>query len=87
MSKTITIEIERGYVCDDLELLRKMSETKDFSSLDAVIERIQQKVNNMESGLYNSKYRRAWVALHRKKEEISEELIDEIKKEYKLKIF
>lgn len=41
------------YICDNLEQIRKMLETKDFSSLDAVVERIQYHASKMEAALYS----------------------------------
>lgn len=42
---------EEEYACDCLEYLRKMHETRDYSSLLAVVERLQHHVNRMESGV------------------------------------
>jgi hypothetical protein len=39
------------YVCTTLGYMRKASETKDFSQLDALIERVQFHVNNMEQAI------------------------------------
>jgi len=41
------------YVCDNLEQIRTMLKTYDFSSLGAVVERIQYHANKMESALYS----------------------------------
>lgn len=41
------------YICDNLEQIRKMLKTYDFSSLEAVVERIQYHANKMESALYS----------------------------------
>lgn len=41
------------YICDNLEQIRKMLKTYDFSSLGAVVERIQYHANKMESALYS----------------------------------
>lgn len=41
------------YVCDCLEQIRKMLVTHDFSSLPAVVERIQYHASKMESALYS----------------------------------
>lgn len=41
------------YICDNLEQIRKMWETRDFSSLMAVTERIQYHATKMESALYS----------------------------------
>lgn len=53
MSKvTITIEVDR-YICTELEDVREMLATLDFSGLKASIERIQKHANSMESALRN----------------------------------
>lgn len=55
MSKVpYTINVNE-FVCTNLEQLRKMYETRDFSSMSAVIERIQMHVNAMEESLYVSR--------------------------------
>lgn len=41
------------YICDNLEQIRKMLVTHDFSSLPAVIEHIQFHATKMESALYS----------------------------------
>lgn len=52
MSKVpYTIDVNR-YVCSELELLRKAHETRDYSSVPSIVERIQFHVNAMEEGLY-----------------------------------
>jgi len=51
MSKQYRI-LTDDYICTELETLRKMHETRDYSGLAAVIERIQIHANAMESGLY-----------------------------------
>lgn len=50
MSKVKYYYVEE-YACDCLERLRKMHETRDYSQLLATVERLQQHVNAMESGL------------------------------------
>jgi hypothetical protein len=40
------------YICDNLEQIRKMLVTHDFSSLPAVVERIQFHASKMEGALY-----------------------------------
>lgn len=50
MSKT-TVIVKHEWVCDLLQDMRKMNETKDFSGLAAKIEQVQEHVSNMEAGL------------------------------------
>lgn len=53
MSKVpYTINVDE-YICDCLEQIRKMVQTHDFSSLSAVVERIQHHASKMESALYS----------------------------------
>jgi hypothetical protein len=40
------------YICSELDRIRKMKETMDFSSLMAVVERIQFHASSMESALF-----------------------------------
>lgn len=52
MSKVpYTIDVNR-YICTELEYLRKMLVTHDFSMLPAAIERIQFHASSMEEALY-----------------------------------
>jgi len=52
MSKVpYTINVDR-YICTELEYLRKMLVTHDFSMLPAAIERIQFHASAMEEALY-----------------------------------
>ena len=52
MSKVpYTIDVNR-YICTELEYLRKMLVTHDFSMMPAVIERIQFHASSMEEALY-----------------------------------
>ena len=52
MSKVpYTINVDR-YICTELEYLRKMLVTHDFSMLPAAIERIQFHASSMEEALY-----------------------------------
>ena len=52
MSKVpYTINVNR-YICTELEYLRKMLVTHDFSMLPAAIERIQFHATSMEEALY-----------------------------------
>ena len=46
-----TINVDE-YICTELDRLRKMKETLDFSMLPAIIERIQHHASSMESALY-----------------------------------
>jgi len=52
MSKVpYTINVNE-YVCSELETVRKMILTHDFSMLPAIVERIQFHVSSMENALY-----------------------------------
>ena len=52
MSKVpYTINVDR-YICTELETIRKMLETHDFSMLKATVERIQYHASSMEEALY-----------------------------------
>jgi len=52
MSKVpYTIDVNR-YICTELEYLRKMLVTHDFSMMPAAIERIQFHASSMEEALY-----------------------------------
>ena len=52
MSKVpYTINVDR-YICTELEAIRKMLETHDFSMLKATVERIQFHASAMEEALY-----------------------------------
>lgn len=52
MSKVpYTVNVD-DYVCTELERLRMMTKTLDFSQMSAIIERIQFHVSSMESALY-----------------------------------
>lgn len=52
MSKVpYTINVDR-YICTELEYIRKMLETHDFSTLKATVERIQYHASSMEEALY-----------------------------------
>ncbi len=52
MSKVpYTINVDR-YICTELEYIRKMLESHDFSMLKATIERIQFHASSMEEALY-----------------------------------
>lgn len=46
-----TVNVDE-YVCSELEVMRKMTSTLDFSGLSAVIERVQFHVSRMEDALY-----------------------------------
>jgi len=55
MSKVpYTIDVNR-YICTELESIRTMLKTFDFSPLPAIIERIQHHASSMEDALYNGK--------------------------------
>ena len=52
MSKVpYTINVDE-YICTELEIIRKMTKTLDFSGLAAVVERIQHHGSSMENALY-----------------------------------
>ena len=52
MSKVpYTINVDR-YICTELDVIRKMLETHDFSMLKATVERIQFHASAMEDALY-----------------------------------
>lgn len=52
MSKVpYTIDINR-YICHELESVRKMFDTHDFSMLPALVERVQFHAQSMEDALY-----------------------------------
>lgn len=52
MSKVpYTIDVNR-YICSELDTIRKMLETHDFSMLKATVERIQFHASAMEDALY-----------------------------------
>jgi hypothetical protein len=52
MSKVpYTINVDR-YICTELDVIRKMLETHDFSMLKATVERIQFHASAMEEALY-----------------------------------
>lgn len=52
MSKVpYTIDVNR-YICSELDTIRKMFETYDFSMLKATVERIQFHASSMEDALY-----------------------------------
>lgn len=52
MSKVpYTINVDR-YICTELESIRKMLNTHDFSALAATVERIQYHASAMEDALY-----------------------------------
>ena len=46
-----TINVDE-YICAELDRLRKMKETLDFSMLPSIIERIQHHASSMEGALY-----------------------------------
>lgn len=46
-----TVNVDE-YVCSELETMRKMVSTLDFSGLSAAIERVQFHVSRMEDALY-----------------------------------
>ena len=55
MSKVpYTVNVDR-YICTELEDIRKMTKTLDFSSLLATVERIQHHSSAMEDSLYEQR--------------------------------
>lgn len=48
-----TVNVDE-YICSALEQIRKMNVTHDYSSLLAVVERIQNHANAMEDAIYSS---------------------------------
>lgn len=46
-----TINVDEA-ICSELDRIRKMKETMDFSSLMAIVERIQFHATSMENALY-----------------------------------
>ena len=59
MAKTpYTVDVDE-YVCTELEYIRKMHETRDYSSLMATVERIQYHANRMEDAI-SASFERKW---------------------------
>lgn len=86
MSKiSYVVDVDR-FVCSELEEIRKMYETRDFSGLLATVERIQHHVNNMEEGLYARRGQVQKISDICDKEDLkNKEKIDKIK-EYAKKV-
>jgi hypothetical protein len=74
------IEINR-WLCDELDAVRKMYETRDFSGLMAAVERMQIHANSMESAIHS--YHHIKYKLYNKltDEEVSDKEYREISKE------
>lgn len=49
---TVNVDV---YICSELEEIRDMIKTHDYSGLAATVERIQHHASRMEKGLYNHK--------------------------------
>jgi hypothetical protein len=75
--------ITDGFICRELEYVRTMLKTHDFSQLAAVIERIQIHANAMESGLgvKNERIRKLQAAL-RDGDASADHLTELLNKEY-----
>lgn len=59
MAKTpYTVDVDE-YVCTELEYIRKMHETRDYSGLMATVERIQYHANRME-GAISAAFDKKW---------------------------
>ena len=55
MSKVpYVIDVDR-FICSELEMIRDMLKTHDFSALPAVVERIQFHASSMEDALWDRK--------------------------------
>jgi ribosomal 50S subunit-associated protein YjgA (DUF615 family) len=74
MSKVpYTINVDR-YICTELEYIRKMLETHDFSTLKATVERIQFHASSMEEALYRYEGIR-----YNLKDKVNDEEVDDAK--------
>lgn len=61
MSKVpYTVDVDE-YICTALEQIRKMNETRDYSSLMAVVERIQFHAQRMEDAIYAALDNKYWI--------------------------
>lgn len=61
MSKVpYTVDVDE-YICSALEQIRKMNETRDYSSLMAVVERIQFHAQRMEDAIYVALDNKFWI--------------------------
>lgn len=61
MSKiTFEIDVDR-YICTELQAMRTMHETRDYSRLLAAVERVQQHADAMEDALYASQKAKEWL--------------------------
>jgi len=80
-----TIDIDR-FICSELEDIRKMRKTLDFSGLHAAIERIQSHANAMESAVYKGRDFRYDIRNAIKDKDMSEkefrQKIEDLYKEY-----
>jgi hypothetical protein len=84
MSKVPYIVDVEEYICTALEQIRTMTKTLDFSSLPAVIERIQFHASSMENALYEYQDIRSGIAWKAKQEGMSDaEFRDYVKERLK----
>lgn len=58
---TVDIDVT---ICEELESMRNMLKTHDFSGMAATIERIQHHANSMESGLWRNADAKAFIKYH-----------------------
>lgn len=73
MSKVpYTVNVDE-YICTALEQIRTMTKTLDFSSLPAVIERIQFHATSMENALYEYADIRGGIAWKAQQKDVSDE--------------
>ena len=74
----------KDYICSELDRIRKMKETMDFSSLMAIVERIQFHASSMESALFAYDDLK-WAVKHAAEDEevTDEEFRKKITKAYK----
>ena len=81
MSKVpYTVNIDR-FICTELEEIRKMTKTLDFSGLLATVERIQHHGSAMEEGLYEQRSIINQISSAVKDEKLSKkEKLDKIQK-------
>jgi len=78
-----TINVDEA-ICSELDRIRKMKETMDFSSLMAIVERIQFHASSMENALYAYDDLK-WAVKHAAEDEevTDEEFRKKITKAYK----
>ena len=76
----VTVNIDE-FICTDLEYIRKMHKTRDYSQLMAVVERIQMHANAMESAIHNYSGIKYRLAEKVNNSEVSDEEFRKISKE------